>query len=292
MQRHSLFLGVVALLTATQITACRGRGHAPEVDPVKAVEIETVDISGAFQPERRLQYRLSGCGSGIEFQELDASDKLLFKIRDVKSGDQCKLEVIDEMRRSDKTVKWVAEPGTIYWTKSLMVIERGNRGQLRGVAMLSPGFVVEGPAPDYHKLTAPVTFTETDPADLDLNALTGALTCEPAQASAGVFVPKEGKTGEFRFLLFPPFSDKPVRCTRLTLSYEGKLRWRADIATPELFTPKAGGATQLVPDTLTLKPISEETASGIEVILNSASCKEGEVFDPTKGLDGECVPAK
>lgn len=292
MRRHSLFIGVVTLWSVTQLSACRGRGQAPDADPVRAVEIETVDISGVFRPERRMQYRLTECGSNVEFQELDASDKLIFKIRDVQSGDQCKLEIVDETRLSDKTVKWVEKPGTIYWTKSLVVIERGNRGQLRGVAMLSPGFVVEGPEPDYHKLTVPVTFAETDPASLDLNALTASLTCDPAQASAGVFILKGGKSGELHFLLFPPFSDHAVRCTRVTLSYEGTLRWRANIANPDLFTPKAGGSTQLVTDALPLTPISEESASGIEVILASASCKEGEVFDPTKGLDGECVPAK
>lgn len=292
MRRRSLFLGFIGICLLAHLTGCRGRGSSPAVDPVKAVEIETVDIAGVFRPEPRYTYQLSNCGQEVAFQELDASDRLIYKIRDVNSGDTCKLAIIDETRRADKTVKWIEEPGTIYWTKGMVVIERGNRGQLRGVAMLSPGFVVEGESPDYYKLSVPVTFSDVDPQALDLNALTASLTCDPAQASAGVFASKEGKSGQFNFLFYPPFSDKAIRCTRITISYEGSLRWRADIAAPEEFTAGPGGSSQLVKDALSLKAISEETASGIEVILASAQCKEGEVFDPMQGLDGECVPAK
>lgn len=292
MRCRSLFLGWMMLCSTAQLAGCRGRGSSPTVDPVKAVEIETVDISGVFRPEPRFTYELSNCGSSVNFQELDASDKLIYKIRDVKSGDACRLAIIDETRRNDTSVKWIEEPGTIYWTKSMVVIERGNRGQLRGVAMLSPGFVVEGESPDYFKLSVPVTFSDVDPKSLDLNAMTASLTCDPAQSSAGVFAWKEGKSGQFNFLFYPPFADKAIRCTRITVSYEGSLRWRADIAQPDEFTAGPGGSSQLVKDALSLTAISEETASGIEVILASAQCKEGEVFDPMKGLDGECVPAK
>src|SRR5690606_28797574 len=92
------------------------------------------------QPQQEYQYDLIGCGKNIKFIELDAADVLHYEVEDIESGDSCRLEVLDERRKDELETDWSSgRPGVIFWTKSLVVIDRDNRGQLRGVAMLSPG---------------------------------------------------------------------------------------------------------------------------------------------------------
>lgn len=292
LSRTTVFM--MAILSAGLSSGCRSRTAPGLPNNTRDLEIEMVDISGTFEPSDRYQYDLKDCGSKLNFLRLDMGGILRYQASNVVAGTQCKLEVLDPEKEGLANVKWLSgRPGVIFYTRNLMVIDRGSRGQLRGVAMLSPGVVEKnagGASVDDFTVIVPVDFGTVDPLTFDPTQTAGILTCEPGVGIAGVYRHDKEHQGTFRFVLTPPLPDEQVTCSRITVSLDGKLAYRGQLGISASFTATPGAEAILSTAPVRMEEIPPDAASGIEVILRSTQCKEDEVFDPTKGENGACVP--
>lgn len=287
--RHASWIAVGLIAT---IMGCRSRGEPVDLGAKRDIEIDMAETSGTFEPHQDYRYQLSDCGANVEFIELDASDKLHFKVDNIDSGAKCRLDVFDDTRKDDASVQWVSGvPGVIFYTRNLLVIERGNRGQLRGVAMLSPGVAVSSADSESFRVNVPVSFGFVNPLTLDLKTTIASLACTPGIAETGVFSHQLESTGTFQFIISPPLPQSKVVCSRIVVNVDGVMRYRASLPITAEFTATAGGETSLATSPIKLEEVSKDTATGVEVIIRQESCKDGEVFDPNLGDTGACKPA-
>ena len=283
-RKHQDFRGYLRHFPAAQAVSililgasCKPRPQPEQVaTDLRNVQIMVVERSGAFGVKASHSFELSGCGDNAKSPQVKEPNLLIFKVAAIRSGEKCRLEILDPSLEGKANIRWYEREPVTYLAQEIK-ISRGNVGQLEGTAFLTRSYEERLEPEQAYQLRIPVSFP---PSIRPLQKASTQLQCEPhIPGSTNNFTIEGGTNVSFylRLKLGSPTNHREVSCSKVIVTVDAN-NWSAALDPPLKFEVQTEGkVVNLRNEPI---PLDLEDPQKLEVVIRQADCKkDGQVFD-------------
>lgn len=269
---------VVAGLTGLTIASCRTPRRAGRVrmDSAKLMvsPIGFEATAAESNSQYPVAYQLAGCSETTN-GTVQPDGKILFQSDKFFKDQLCEMKV--RALYDSVEVRFVGEPGTLYWAKAFRIGEDAT-GQMIATANLQPLFerVIPRQPGKTFTLEVPVIFT---PSANDA-PLTASLDCNPRIANVAEYADQAGTPNKSFTFLVEARSDTKYACKYLWVSAGGvgqKYQGRIVESTFDGF-PDAKVKLSAV-EVIAVPRVETPGGGDVDVVASPGSCAAGEVFN-------------
>lgn len=276
------FLAILALAGAVT-SSCRTPRRAGRIrlDSAKLVVslIGMESTAAESNAQYPVAYQLSGCSETTN-GTTQPDGKILFQSDKFFRDQLCELKVRALYESAE--VRFVGEPGTLYWAKAFRIGEDA-RGQLVASANLQPLFerlIPRQPGRTF-SLQVPVIFTPS-PNDAPVTA---SLDCNPRIANVAEYSDPAGAPNKSFTFTVEARGDTKYACKNLWISaggigqkYQGRIVEGSFDGFPDANVKLS--AVEIIPVPRVEGPNSQGSNSGdVDVTTSPGSCGAGEIFN-------------